>query len=245
MLPPDTKRVWDFLKEQPALAGFVLVGGSALALRIRHRLSEDLDLAWMEPHLPRARLEAVSRLAGAGGFDFQWHDDEASVQHFADAGLDLHDYQQNYLVNGSVRLSFFAPEAPLVRLLQASPEPTARVATLAELFKTKCLVSAVRSKTRDWIDLYLLLRDHGFTLRDYRAAFCEAGLAAQCDIGLSRLCSGVPQRDDEGYAHLLPNAPTLAEMKAFFAALRDQLEVELAAEALKQQQQPRGQSSGA
>ena len=45
MLPPETEQVWHFLKQQPALAGFVLLGVSALALRIGHRLSEDLDLA--------------------------------------------------------------------------------------------------------------------------------------------------------------------------------------------------------
>ncbi len=74
---------------------------------------------------------------------------------------------------------------------------SARIATLTELFKAKSLVSAVRSKTRDWIDLYLLLRKHGFTLRDYREAFQEAGIGSQFEIGLSRLCSGIPQKDDK------------------------------------------------
>lgn len=119
-----------------------------------------------------------------------------------------------------------------------------RVATLRELFQNKCLVSALRSKTRDWVDLYLLLRDHGFTMRDYRAAFRRAGLDSQSDIGLSRLCSGVPQKDDEGYAHLLPGPPTVAEMKAFFMAERDRLEVELAAEAARRLQGPNPEPEG-
>ena len=84
-----------------------------------------------------------------------------------------------------------------------------------------------------WLDLYLLLRDHGFTLRDYRAAFVEAGAEAQCDTGLTRLCDGLPQRADEGYAHLLSQPPTLKEMTDFFIAQRNQLEVELAAEAMR------------
>ena len=241
MLQADTEQVWGFLRQQTALAGFVLLGGSALALQIGHRLSEDLDLVWTESRLPRGRLEALRRAAGESGFDFQPQDDEATVQEFADAGLDLHDYQQNYLVNGSVKVSFFAPEPPLASVLQHPPEPTARVGTLAELFKAKCLVSAQRSKTRDWLDLYLLMRDHGFTLRDYRAAFAVAGVASQSDVGLSRLCSGVPQKDDEGYAHLLPNPPTLAEMKAFFTSQRDQLEVELASEAYARRQESKDQ----
>ena len=240
MLPAETERVWNFCKQQPALAGFVLVGGSALALQIGHRLSEDLDMAWPELRLPRARLDTLRRAASAMGFDFQLEDDEATVQEFVNAGLDVHDYHQNYLVNGKVRVSFFAPETPLAKVLQSPPLPTVRVASLAELFKAKCLVSAQRSKTRDWLDLYLLLREHGFTICDYRAAFAEAGVHSQCDTGLSRLCAGVPQKDDEGYAHLLPNPPTLAEMKAFFVAQRDQLEIELASEAFRQGQQPPG-----
>ena len=59
MLPPETARVWDFLKTQTALAGFILIGGSALALRLGHRRSEDLDLACPEPRLPLRRLEAL------------------------------------------------------------------------------------------------------------------------------------------------------------------------------------------
>jgi hypothetical protein len=237
VLPPETERVWSFLKTQPALAGFVLVGGSALTLQIGHRVSEDLDLAWPETRLPRARLEALRNVAQASGFKFEPLDDEATVQAFADTGLDLHDYHQDYLVNDKVRVSLFAPEPPLAKVLQRLAQPTVRIASLPELFQAKCLVSAQRSKTRDWVDLYLLLRDHGFSLRDYRAAFAEAGVVSQCDTGLGRLCSGVPQKDDEGYAHLLRNPPTMAEMKAFFIAQRDQLEVDLAAEALQRSQE--------
>jgi hypothetical protein len=35
MLKPETEKVWQFLKNQPVLAGFILLGGSALALHLR------------------------------------------------------------------------------------------------------------------------------------------------------------------------------------------------------------------
>jgi hypothetical protein len=44
----------------------------------------------------------------------------------------------------------------------------------------------------------------------------------------------VPQKDDGGYAHLLLNPPTLGEMTSFFSEGRDQLEIETAAEAMKE-----------
>lgn len=234
MLPPETEKVWNFLKEQPALAGFVLVGGSALALTLRHRLSEDLDFAYPETRLPHQRLDALCRAAREAGFDFERNDDEATAQEFAQSGMELHNYQQDFLVNGTVKVSFFAPDAAQQKIISGRPGPRVRVASLAELFKTKCLVSAVRSKTRDWLDLFLLMRDHGFTIRDYQAAFQEAGSPAQCDIGLARLCSGVPQRDDEGYTHLLKPTPALDEMTAFFVAQREKLEIETAAELKRQ-----------
>lgn len=235
MLPPETEKVWNFLKVQPALAGFVLIGGSALALLIRHRRSEDLDLVFPGECLPRARLEALQHIAIQGGFEFQPNDDEVTLREFSMAGLELRDYQQNVLVNRAVKVSFFVPDAILARVLNASPEPQARVATLHEIFKMKCLVSALRSKTRDWLDLYLLLREHGFSANDFKEAFAQAGAENQQDIALSRLCSGAPQKDDEGYAHLLEHPPTLEAMKHFFIALRDQLEIESAAEARRRQ----------
>jgi DNA-binding transcriptional MerR regulator len=231
LLPPATEKVWEYLREQPALAGFVLACGSALSLLLKHRVSEDLDFVFLAPRLPRQKLEALCLASGESGFRFTRNDDEAAVQEFAEVGMELHDYQQDYLVNEVVKVSFFAPDEAQQKVFSAAMNTGVRVATLPEIFKSKALVSALRSKTRDWLDLFLLLRDHGFSLRDYRAAFVEAGIPSQADTGLTRLCSGIPQRSDEGYSHLLTTPPTLEEMKQFFVAQRNKLEVELAAEA--------------
>jgi hypothetical protein len=231
LLPPKTEEAWNFLKDQPSLAGFVLIGGSALALRLQHRLSEDLDFTFLQDELPRGRLEHLQDLAVRAGIKMVPKDDEAAVHEFANGGLDLHDYQQDFVLNDLIKVSFFTADSALAKVLREPPEARPRVASLVELFKSKSLVSARRSKSRDWIDLYILLRDHGFTLRDYRRAFVEAGVDGQFEIGLTRLCSGVPQRDDEGYAHLLANAPSLEEMAQFFREQRDRFEVEIAAEA--------------
>ena len=178
----------------------------------------------------------MRNIAAQSGLTFQADDDQSAIEEFAIAGMDLLDYQQNSVVNSTVRISFFVPDSALAKILVKPAEPTVRVATLEELFKTKCLVSAKRSKTRDWLDLYLLLRDHGFSIRDFQHAFQEAGVPMDCARSLSRLCSGVPQRDDEGYAHLLPNPPSLEQMKSYFIEQRNFLEIEVAADALRQRQ---------
>ena len=141
MLPPATENVWNYLKEQPALAGFVLAGGSALALTIRHRLSEDLDLVFPGTRLPRHRLDAFCRQARAAGFDFQRNDNEAAAQEFAQGGMELHDYQQDFLVNDAVNVSFFAADEAQRKVLSGRNEPQVRVASLPELFKTAARLS--------------------------------------------------------------------------------------------------------
>jgi hypothetical protein len=245
LLPAETEKVWSFLRDQSALNGFVLIGGSALALTIRHRRSEDLDFVYPGLRRPRPRLEAFAQSTREAGFGFELNDNEAAVEDFILGGMELHDYQQDYLVNGLVKVSFFASDDALRKVLASEGgNEKLRMASLLELFRAKCLVSAVRSKTRDWLDLYLLMRDHGFSIFDYRTTFQHAGIPHQCDIGLTRLCSGVPQNDDEGYAHLLQNPPGLEDMRAFFVQQRDKLEVETAADALLQKQRSSQQFDG-
>ncbi|MCW5557579.1 MAG: nucleotidyl transferase AbiEii/AbiGii toxin family protein, partial [Verrucomicrobiae bacterium] len=68
MLPPETERIWQFLRDQPFLRGFVLIGGTALALRLAHRISEDLDLIHPGPRLPRGSLALLTSEAERQGF---------------------------------------------------------------------------------------------------------------------------------------------------------------------------------
>ena len=91
MLPAETERVWNFLKSQPALAGFILVGGSALALRIAHRRSEDLDLTFRGNKLPRERLDGLRHSAQEMHLGFERDDNEAALQEFLLGGMELHE----------------------------------------------------------------------------------------------------------------------------------------------------------
>ena len=75
------------------------------------------------------------------------------------------------------------------------------------------------------------MRGHGFTIPDYVAAFAKCGRATCYENGLSRMCTGVPQRNDEGFEELVSPAPTLEEMASYFRGLRDQYEIDRAASA--------------
>ena len=92
------------------------------------------------------------------------------------------------------------------------------------------MVSARRANTRDWFDLYYLMTQRGYTMRDFVRTFERASGAVQATIAIRRLCSGQPGIADEGFAALTGCAPTLTEMTDFFVRERDRLETGLAKE---------------
>lgn len=224
MLPDETQRAWDCLKNEPLLSDATLIGGTALALRIHHRLSEDLDFIFTTPQLPRIKIDFLVKKMEAQGWSFLRNDNPAAEDEFVNAGMDLHDYQQDFILNGTTKLTFFTAERDARSLLVSSSsgsESGPRIAEMGELFDLKAIVSAVRSKTRDWLDLYILMRDYGYGIAEYEQAFVKAENVLAYDIGLNRLCSGVPSASDEGYFSLMENPPKLSAMTEFFRQQRD------------------------
>jgi hypothetical protein len=128
------------------LAGFVLIGGSALALHIHHRISEDLDFAWPYGRLPRESLQTL--IEGEPSLDYVLDQNEVALREAEDANLDLADFAQNYLVNG-VRVTFFSSYQAERRLLARQPNEPLRIAAIPEIFALKALAAADRSKSRD------------------------------------------------------------------------------------------------
>lgn len=237
-LPADTRRLWERLRQEPLLRGFVLVGGTALTLRIGHRISEDLDFAYLGAALPRQRLSLLVKNLRNDGIDLEPHQDVAARDDFIDAGLELDDFQQNYLARlpeGSVRVSCVRFDNDLTRMLGGDTESALRVATLDEAFKMKALACADRSKTRDWFDLYVLMTQHGFDGADFHRAFVDADRESGFDMASLRLRGGKPSLTDEGYASLLENPPSPEAMRDYFAAVLDRLEVDLSAAAFRAQ----------
>jgi len=237
-LPAETRRLWARLRREPLLAGFVLIGGTALTLRIGHRVSEDLDFAWLGATLPRQRLALLARNMRGEGMDLALKQNVAAQDDFIDAGLDLDDYQQDYLARlpeGAVKVSFVCLDSDLTAMLGGGEASPLRVATLDEIFRTKAIVCADRSKTRDWFDLYVLMTRHGFDGDDFYRAFVDVNRESRFDIASMRLRSGKPALADEGYASLLENPPSLEAMRDFFTEMLDRLEVDLSAAAFRAQ----------
>jgi hypothetical protein len=219
MLPPETERLWHRLEHEPMLAGSYLIGGTALSLLIGHRISEDLDLAWPDPKLPIHLLSKLTANLEAEGWHMERDDDANAYDEFLIAGMSLHDYQQNFIAtsdSAKVKLSFFSPDPPLSTLLPKSSSSTVVIPSLPLLFQSKALAASGRSTVRDWVDLYILMTRHGFTMDDFAAAFENAGSKLQLDMAFNRLVSGQPRAGDPGVEGLMENPPAVEELVKFF-----------------------------
>ncbi len=226
-LPPDTRRIWQRLETSPLLSGFVLIGGTALTMRIGHRLSEDLDFAFLGDLLPVLRLRQLVDAMRGTGTDMQLNQDAIAEQEFIDSGLLLEEHQQNYIADNAVKISFVRLDNPTTRLLSGTSDSPLRVATLDEVFKTKALVCAERSKSRDWFDLYILMTRHGYEASDLHRAFLEADRVGSFPVAELRLRACKPSATDEGYLELVDPAPTLEVLRQFFNEALDRLQVTL------------------
>jgi predicted nucleotidyltransferase component of viral defense system len=200
----------------------VLVGGSALAMQINHRESEDLDFAWPQARLPRLKLEKLKE--SLPEIEFQPETDPIRLREADDADLDLRDFMQNHVLD-ETRVQFFAPDKEERTILEAAAGDRVNIATVEQIFAMKALVCAKRSKSRDWFDLYILMRDHGYTFDQFHQVFMDTGAKYSYDVAVSRLCSGRPPATDEGYHSLTPNPPSIVTMNEFFTERKNAYEV--------------------
>ena len=232
-LRPDTRAVWDAFDGHPLLKGFVLIGGTALTLRIGHRVSEDLDLAYTARKLPKVQIAALVKHLGGMGVDMRLAQNPLDEEDFFNSGLDLNDYQQNFMANalvttGDVKVSLVCYDPPMAEFIKGEPGDALRVATVGEIFETKAWVCSERSKTRDWVDMYTLIKHHGYSFEDMRGVYGRLNRLAAFNNASSRLRLATPGAADEGYLSLMPDAPSLDVMRAFFNEGLDALEQKLA-----------------
>jgi len=138
-LPSPQRKLWTELAEVPR--GFVLYGGTALTLRMGHRISEDFDFFSNEALLPDALERKVPFLQKAVRLQSSPNTLVSSVDR-----------------DGAVKVSFFGG----LNLRRAEdPEPVEGpgilVASLLDLAATKVKVVQDRAEAKDYQDVHRLL----------------------------------------------------------------------------------------
>lgn len=151
-LPPQ-HALWDELGSTPP--HFVLYGGTALALRLGHPISEDFDFFSSHSFPADDLLRTVPFLKGARVDQFQPDTLTCSV----DPG-------------GEVKVSFFGGLDNLKRVADPEPSPVTRlpVASLLDVAGMKCPVVQVRAAYKDYFDIATLLESGAVDLTTGLAA---------------------------------------------------------------------------
>lgn len=176
-MPDETRDLFGKLSKIDGMQNFTLIGGTALALQIDHRLSEDLDFNVFGEKLPTNAIHRVlHEIKSSGGSVNSLISDSKKSSFRINTGKNLDDHLQDYLVNG-VKVTFQSrsiedgrTEAQIDMLKAAKkiePENCKfNILGLNELFIMKSLVVYDRVKSRDIYDLMILTRDHQYSLDD-------------------------------------------------------------------------------
>jgi Nucleotidyl transferase AbiEii toxin, Type IV TA system len=151
ILPQAQRRLWNELKNTPQ--EFVLYGGTALALRLGHRTSEDFDFFSNRPFLPDVLRKTIGYLQNA----------------------EMRQFEENTLTaiinrDGPVKVSFFGGlKLNRVQDPDVMPDNGIKVASLLDVAATELATIQQRAQARDYEDV-LALAGAGVSLSEMLAA---------------------------------------------------------------------------
>lgn len=214
-MPAATQKNFARLKDDPKLAGFTLVGGTALALQIGHRQSEDLDFNLFGQKLPIRAIDGLLNALVAEGCAIEsLITSEQKLGFKINTSENLDHYIQDYLIDGG-KVTFHSRnenERPKAQIdfLKSTPKVVVskngfNVLGTDGLFVMKSIVVYDRVKSRDLYDLMILTRDHGYSIDDILAAIkAYQPIRNQDPEHFKRVVTGVMPLDpnDEGFSSI-------------------------------------------
>ena len=214
-MPEATRKNFTRLKNDTRLADFTLVGGTALAVQIGHRISEDLDFNIFGKKLPIRAIDGLlDELTASGSTVESLITSEQKLGFKINTSENLDHYIQDYLIDGA-KVTFHSrndndrPKAQ-IDLLRSTPklqvaERGFDVLGIDGLLVMKSIVVYDRVKSRDIYDLMVLTRDQGYTLDDIFAAIDRCQPIRHKDPEhFKQVVTGVIPLDknDEGFASI-------------------------------------------
>ncbi|MDD5211919.1 MAG: nucleotidyl transferase AbiEii/AbiGii toxin family protein, partial [Sulfuricurvum sp.] len=151
-MPNATYGLFEYLATKKDLSRWVLVGGTALSLYLKHRTSEDLDFFIEESEFTRGNLKEIDEL----------------VKHFEKSGVptvltDTNDRQFDYMIGG-VKVTFFA--SGLKSLKEGMQKiGSINIASVEQIAAMKMeSIIKYRTLTRDFFDVHTLWQQCGMDL---------------------------------------------------------------------------------
>ena len=171
---------------------YYLVGGTAIALHIGHRESIDFDL-FKEKNIRKKDLYSKIK-----NIDYK---------------VSFADYNQVNMISSGVKITFFS--FPYTIFCSCKLENCLKMPDLLTLGAMKAFALGRRSKWKDYVDLYFILKDH-YTFSEvsskateiFKEHFIPKQFIAQ--LGFFK---GINY--DEEVTYLIPNPPSDDEIKKF------------------------------
>jgi len=158
ILTPEQKSNLELLGKIPEVKQFYLAGGTALALLVGHRYSEDLDFFSERKFSPAKLLKRLLSFPNC-------------VKQSMSKGT-------LYLVLNNVRCSFIFYQYPLIDQTISSPWKI-QMASVLEIGAMKVNAIGGRGKRRDFVDLYFMAQARPLALiwEDFKKRYAGTGLS--------------------------------------------------------------------
>lgn len=237
-LPEKTARLFEVIKPMEEIGQFLLVGGTALALRLCHRLSEDLDFM-TTGKLNRPAIDRLLDQLKAHGHKVTRIVDPIAHLEFEMEGADASEYGQDWRVDG-VKLSFLSKRVQtetaqheLETRLQPAEIPDVetgniRVASEACVFALKAQVLSERLISRDMFDLKTLIETGRYGMADLLSE--TKALGGNVDLVKERLIHGRLRTDDPPVNTVNGEPCDVEALRAWFAEQVNNYERDVAAQ---------------
>lgn len=140
-LAPDTKSLLHDMSGFDIFEDLVFVGGSAISVYLRHRLSEDLDFFSPSTTLPAEKI--LDRIRSR-------FSDQFTIRYIDERQIDLNIKTVNVTFSADRWRQFGKPE-PLCGLVHIAPLDVLTAMKINTLF--------LRAKFRDYYDVYVISKD--------------------------------------------------------------------------------------
>lgn len=239
LMPESTQKIFTRLKDDSRLAGFTLVGGTALAIQIGHRISEDLDFNIFGQVLPTKAIDSVLNDLEASGSKIQSLITLGQKSQFKiNTSDNLDNHIQDYLIDGA-KVTFHSrneKDRPKQQIdfLKSAPKLNVskqgfNILGVDGLFVMKSIVVYDRIKSRDIYDLMILTRDQGYSIEQIIAVInTYQPLRDKDPERFKSVVTGIIPLDknDEGFSSILLNIK-MEDVYKYFRKLIDEYEVNL------------------
>ncbi len=206
ILRPEARALFEVLCKAPDIKGFTLIGGTALALQLGHRISLDFDFTLFGNTLPGSTIDNLISQLKQKGHRAQMITNPALISQFKiNHGLNLLDHARDYVIDG-VKVTFFMHgKNSLQKAFYQSAGKTSEpgmcfnILGIEGLKAAKTLVLADRVRSRDLYDLYVLMREHNYSLKDLFSTVRELGTVDDPEHYKAIMRGEIPlDSDDEG-----------------------------------------------